>query len=152
MLPKKRKSAAAAAASTLDALQSVAGNSSLNVRSCIYCPIVCLFVSSISMIHLQLFQRRLLQLSIASEKIIILEPMAIYSTQMPVQFRIAALDEFLSPEVFILCEVSIVNGDGSAIAGGEPPTDPVAPTVNFVHSMWQDVDVVINGTLISGRT
>ncbi len=101
---------------------------------------------------MQLFQRRPLQLSIASEKTIILEPTAIYTTQTPVQFRIAALDEFLSPEVFILCEVSIVNGDGSAIAGGDPPTDAVAPTVNFAHSMWQDVEVVINGTLISGRT
>ncbi len=115
MLPKKRKSAA----STLDALQLVAGNSSLNVRTCIaYIFSVRLFVCKIISYVLQLFQCRPLQLSIASEKTTILELMATYTTQTPIMFRITALDEFLSPEVFILCEAKIVNGDNSDIAGG----------------------------------
>ncbi len=101
---------------------------------------------------MQLFQCRPLQLSIASEKEVLLEPISVYDAQSPVQFRIAALDEFLSSEIYVLCETKLINGDNTDIVGGDPPGDKVAPTPNYAHSMWQGVEISINGTLISGRT
>ncbi len=95
---------------------------------------------------LQLFQRRPVQLSVAGEKQFLLDPVTVYDAKTPVTFRVSSGDQFLSPEIFLMVECKVKNGDGSDLTGGE-----IAVSPNFVHCLWSDVEIMVNGTLISGR-
>ncbi len=97
---------------------------------------------------LNLFQRRPVQLSVASEKQLLIDPVTVFNATTPVQFRIPGTDQFLSPCVYVVIEVKIKNADDSDLAAAAA----VALTPNFGCSMFSDAEVCCQHQIRSLRS
>ena len=70
------------------------------------------------------------------------------NSETPINFLIAGTDEYIDLSKTILTVTGkILKGDGTALGGGDQSN--VAPSNNFLHSLFKQVDVYLNGKQVT---
>ena len=67
----------------------------------------------------------------------------------PLEFKLnGSGEDYVWPlHHYLLLQVQILNADRSALVNG----DTTAPVNNFIHSLWNDLKVTINGTVVTPK-
>ncbi len=99
-----------------------------------------------TMSQLDLFSVPPTQTSILDGKWVDHHPISTITDQSPIEFCITAGDDYLDlSETYLAIRAKIVNNDGTDIADQAA----VGPTNLFLHSLFNQVDVSLNGRLVS---
>jgi hypothetical protein len=100
--------------------------------------------------ELDLFSVPPTQTSIESGKYVDYRPISSLTEGAPIEFDIASSgDDYVDfANSFLYVRVKIVRAGGAHL----DPTDTIGPANNFLHSLFSQVDVSLNGTLITSST
>jgi hypothetical protein len=100
--------------------------------------------------ELDLFSVPLTQMSVESGKFVEYRPVSTLMNGLPIEFDIASSgDDFIDfANSYILVKVKITKANGNNL----DDNDAVGPVNNFLHSLFSQVDVSLNGTLITNSS
>jgi len=97
---------------------------------------------------LQLFTEAPLELDSDSYHYVAYQPTLQFDSYTPVTFHIAGnQEEFIDPQIVMQVTFKITKGDGSDLDAGAE----VAIRENGGHTMWSDINVKMNGKVITGQ-
>lgn len=93
-----------------------------------------------------LFRKRLTDDSIVSEDYVELRPTTTLKKGQPICFDVVgSSDLFLDPQMYVKLSFKVAKPDGTSIGSD----NPIAPINNFLHSLWNQVEVTMSGKEIS---
>ena len=97
--------------------------------------------------ELDLFALPATQTSVDHGRVVEHRPTSILSENSPVEFVISEEGDYYIDlaNTFLYVRAAVVNEDGSNLADGAN----IAPITNFLHSLWSQVDLSLNNTLIT---
>ena len=100
--------------------------------------------------ELDLFSLPTTQTSIEHAQWVEHQPVASIGTGGPIEFLLPGSgDHYLDlANTYLFVKAHVVRGDG----GNLPPDAPVGPVNNWMHSLFSQVDVSLNGTLVTPST
>ena len=100
--------------------------------------------------ELDLFALPPSQTSIVHSHFVEHQPMASLDSGGPIEFLLPGSgDDYLDLDnTYLMVRAKVVNGDGSHVA----LCDPVGPVNNWLHSLFSQVDVYLNDTLVTPST
>ena len=97
--------------------------------------------------ELDLFALPATQTSVDHGRVVEHRPTSILSENSPVEFVISEEGDYYIDlaNTFLYVRAAVVNEDGSNLAEDAN----IAPITNFLHSLWSQVDLSLNNTLIT---